>query len=328
MAGTNDEDSGLVAFEFPEPKDGEALKGTQVDLETEVVVVDDTPEEDRNRQALEEGDDEPTAEELAQYSEAVRKRIGKLTHKRNDERREREQAERERDEAVRLAQIAYNKSKELEQQISSGQNTVVTQAQKLAESEVERAKAELKKAYEAGDTDQFLVAQEKFTDAQLELKRIKAFQSRKPLQATEEPVKVQPQQVANPTTPQTPSAKAQRWFQDNTWFGKDEDLTNFTRGLHLKLVSEGVDPESDTYYDTLNKRVRSAFPGKFPTGAQTEQTSTTKSNKPANVVAPSGRATTPKRVVLTKTQIAFANRAGIPLADYAREVLLMEKKNG
>lgn len=309
-------EEGLVAFEFPDEKDGVAGDPKQVEVESK------EPEE--KELTTEQENDEPTEEELAQYSERVQKRIKQLTFKREEAKREKERVEQELAQERQARQQAIARAQELEQTVASGQTTVVSQAQKLAESEMEKAKSDLKKAYEAGDTDQFMTAQEAFTRAQMRLEAVKSYQARKPLQAAQQSANVATQQATAPTAQPTPSSKAQKWVAENQWFGKDEDLTSFARGLHMQLVTKGMDPESDIYYETLTERVRRAFPSHF----EEKQSSGAKPNKPASIVAPSGRASSQKRVVLTATQVAFARRANIPLEEYAKQVMLMENRNG
>ena len=80
------------------------------DNDTEVEVVDDTPEVDRGRKPLDRPVNDPTDDELQDYSEKVRARIKELTHARHDERRQKEAVAREKAELERLAQqlIAEN----------------------------------------------------------------------------------------------------------------------------------------------------------------------------------------------------------------------------
>lgn len=324
------DDKALLAFEFPDPeeKDGEVK---QIDLTAEQETKEEpaTVVETKKEEELPTDDDGPTPEELAQYSEAVQKRIKALTWKRHEEARARERAEQERQELQSKLNETLNRVQQLEKTASAGENAVVIQAQKLAETELERAKENLTKAYNEGDAAQFITAQEAFTEAQLKLSRIKAYVSQNPLQRRAEGGNVQPQQEPNPTTQAetkpAPSEKLKAWLADNKWFGKDKVLTNFARGLHVELMGSGVNPESDHYYETLTERTRSAFPEAFGgqkphTGAAREKTTT--------VVAPAGRTTSPRRVVLNERQVALANRLGIPVAEYAKQLMQSENGNG
>lgn len=318
----------LIAFEFPEPKDGQAAEPVEVKVSEETQREEKTVEEKAASDATtddvaNDNPDEPTPEELASYSDAVQKRIKKLVQQKHEERRAREAAAAEKEQLrTQLTQV-QTRAHMLEQQALTGETAFVSQAQKLAETEMTQAKESLLKAYNEGSPEEFIKAQEAFNTAQMRLERVRALQARKPLQQPAEAGNVQPTQAAAPTINQ-PSSKAKAWMAENKWFGKDEDLTNFARGLHLQLVTSGVDPESEFYYQTIGEKTRKAFPQKFAP-SNTEETPRT---KPGQTVAPAGRAQAPKRVVLNPSQVALATRLGIPLAEYAKQVVALESKNG
>ena len=179
-------------------------------------------------------------------------------------------------------------------------------SKKEAEKDVSVAKYAYKKAYDAGDAQKVLDAQEKLTDAKLKLDKLGDIS----LQEDETPVQSQ-QEVAQP------DEKASNWAKENTWFGTDEEMTAYAMGVHKKIVREGVDPASDEYYETINSRMRSTFSDYFGEDGQTEQE--TKKRK-SNVVAPASRSTSPKKVTLTRTQVAIAKKLGVPLELYAKKV--------
>ena len=95
-------------------------------------------------------------------------------------------------------------------------------------------------------------------------------------------------------------------------------MTSFALGLHQKLVKQGVNPQSDDYYEKINSRMRELFPNEFDEGIEDEPE--TPKRKSSNVVAPATRSTAPKKVRLTQTQVTLANRLGVPLELYAKKV--------
>jgi hypothetical protein len=136
-------------------------------------------------------------------------------------------------------------------------------------------------------------------------------------------VQTQSQEVVN--TPQ-PDIRAQQWQKDNPWFGSDDEMTSFALGYHQKLVKEGADPQSDDYYEKINSRMRQIFPEQF---GEEEPERVAEPRRRAPVVAPVTRSVAPKKITLTKTQVALAKRLGVPLEEYARQVAMeMRKQNG
>lgn len=316
----------MSEFKFPDEVDATAgPKDLKVEFEVEgegvpeIEIVDDTPEQDKGRKPLDRQVSEPTDDELEQYGEKVRSRIKELTHARHDERRAREALERQHQEALRATQALFEENKKLKSQLDTGATGFISQAQKLAEMEVEKAKATLKAAHEAGDTEAFVEAQAKLNEAVFAQQRVKALKS-PPLQKKPNSGNVPPQQVA-PAPVQAPDPKLQSWRQKNPWFGEDDEMTSFAFGLHNKLAKSGANVGSDEYYATIDQRMRQVFPDKFEAPAPSQ------TKRPATVVAPTQRATSAKKVRLTQSQVAFARRANIPLEEYARHVALLEQSN-
>lgn len=311
-------------FKFPDETPVERADAKKVDFEiegdTEIEVVDDTPEADKGRKPLDRPVDDPTDDELQDYSDKVRSRIKELTHARHDERRAKEALERQHNEAIRAAQALVEENKKLKDQLTQGQTGFISQAQKLAEVEVNNAKAALKAAHEAGDTEAFVEAQAKLNEAIFNQQRVKAFKP--PLQKAAEPDNVSPQQAA-PTAPvQQPDPKYTAWRQKNPWFGEDEEMTSLAFGLHNKLAKSGMPVGSDEYYSTIDKRMRQIFPDKF------ESSEPPPTKKPATVVAPSSRSTSAKKIVLTQSQVAIAKRMGLTPQQYAQAAAeLMRNQN-
>jgi len=276
--------------------------------EVEVEVVDDTPKKDRNRKASAAPED-VTDEELENYSEKVRKRIQHFSKGYHDERRAKETAERERIELERYAKQLADENRSLQETKTKAQQALLDQTKKEAEKDVKVAKFAYKKAYDAGDAEKVLAAQEKLTDAKIKLDKLADVDT----SLQEEPVPVQSQQEAV-----QPDEKASNWAKDNTWFGTDEEMTAYAMGVHKKIVKEGVDPSSDEYYEKINSRMQSTFSDYFGEDGQTEEQETKK--RKSNVVAPATRSTSPKKVTLTRTQVAIAKKLGVPLELYAKKV--------
>ena len=305
------------------------------DGDVEVEVVDDTPKADRGRKPS-EPPEEVTEEELQDYSEKVRRRIQHFSKGYHDERRAKEAALRERQELEALAQRLVEENKKLQSNTYKSQAALLEQAKKNVDQELRIAKARYKRAYEAGEADAVLKAQEELTTARLKADRLAAI--RMPaLQEKEVPVETQQEQpVYNaPAVPEVQvDTKAQEWQQANPWFGTDDEMTSFALGLHSKLVKSGVDPQSDEYYETINSRMRRVFPENFEDtsleGLEEEtETPVGRPKRSTNVVAPATRSTAPKKVRLTRTQVALAKRLGLTPKQYADQVAKeMRKGNG
>ena len=316
-------------FKFPDEKEPEKDKEEKVEFsiegendKVEVEVVDDTPPKDRNRKPLDKPVNDPTEDELQDYSDMVQSRIKELTHARHDERRAREAAQREKEEAIRFAQVAFAENKALKERLSKGETTFITQTQRLADIEVEKAAAAVKAAHEAGDTEAFVEAQKALSKAVMMQERVKTFRP-PPLPNLERSVNVPAQQPAQAPVPKV-DEKAQAWKRKNSWFGEDDEMTSFALGLHNKLVKSGYDTESQEYYEALDNRIRQVFPDKF----KSDEDRSERTKKPATVVAPSSRSTSAKKIVLTPTQVSIAKRLGLTLEQYARQVAEdMRKQN-
>tara|TARA_R100000951_G_scaffold43256_1_gene36384 strand:- start:20 stop:1051 length:1032 start_codon:yes stop_codon:yes gene_type:complete len=303
----------------------------------DVEVVDDRPPEDRRAPAKEaRSETKPEAiddEELEGYSDKVKKRINKLRYQQHEERRQREEAERLREEAIRVAQKYADQSKQYHKIIQEGEQYLVHQIRERAAMSVDQAKNSYRQAYEEGNTDKILEAQEAMIDAQSELKsadyqlnEIKHRPKSQPESFKTAPPAKQPEVHKPPE----PSAKALKWSQDNTWFGQEKDMTALAYGVHEKLVrDEGFDPNSDEYFETIDRTMRSRFPDYFGEGdsgsgeaSQGEQPSST-SRSPSVVVAPSSRnnGAKPRKVRLSRTQIALAKRLGLTAEQYANQLI-------
>jgi hypothetical protein len=313
-------------FKFPDEIEQEAAK-PEVQDEFKVEVVDDTPIEDRNRKPLpKEVVEELDGDDLEDYSEKVKKRLSQMKKVWHDERRAKESALREREEALRFAQVREQEIKQLKQRLGNGEKAYIHEVTKAANNELGVAKERLKQAYESGDAEKITDAQEALTEAKFKVKQYENFQ---PSLQEEDSGVQQTQQYQVPPAPQAaPDPKAVAWQKDNPWFGTDEEMTALALGLHEKLVRSGVDPRSDDYYDRVNSTMKKRFPDYFdveeekPT--QTREAEKPTRTKPANVVAPVTRTTAPRQVRLTPTQVAIAKKLGLSNEQYARELFKLE----
>ncbi len=293
----------------------------KVEADVEIEVVDDTPAKDRGRKPS-EPPSEVTDDELAEYSDKVKKRIQHFSKGYHDERRAKEAAQREKEELERLARMLADENNRLKGTVSQNQEVLLAQAKRVVSSELDQAKIKYKQAYEAGDADALTTAQEEITAAKIKADRVNNLKL-PPLQTAQ--VNVQPESTA-PARPAV-DEKAVAWQRDNAWFGKDDELTAFALGLHQKLVKEGVNPRSDEYYERINSRMRQVFPESFDEAP--DQPAEKPRRKPASVVAPATRSTAPRKITLTQTQVAIAKRLGVPIELYAQKVAEeMRKQNG
>jgi hypothetical protein len=315
-------------FKFPDEIETEKVR-TSDDIE--IKLEDDTPPEDRGRKPLPKDIvDELDKDDLEEYSEKVKKRLGQMKKVWHDERRAKEAVAREKDEALRFAQTQFEENRRLKQRLGVGEKAYIQEVTKAAANELGTAKEKLKQAYDSGDSDKITDAQEALTDAKLRLKEYERFQP----SLQDELERVQPnQQVTTPPQP-APAAdqKAENWKARNSWFGDDEEMTALALGLHEKLVRSGVDPRSDDYYrridETMRKRFPESFEGDEETTTQTREPEKPSRTKPANVVAPVTRGTAPRQVRLTSSQVALAKKLGISNEQYAREIMKLENSNG
>ena len=311
-------------FKFPDETEDKKVSVEVADApDVEVEIVDDTPAADRNREPLpKEIVEELEKDDLEEYSDKVKKRLGQMKKVWHDERRAKESATREREEALKFAHFREQENKELKQRLGVGEKMFVEEVTKSATTEVTTAKDKLKLAYQEGDAGAIADAQEELTDAKIKLRE---YQSFKPtLQEAKDSVERVPEQVQ--ARPQA-DEKAEKWRQKNTWFGADEEMTALALGLHEKLVRSGVDPRSDDYYRRVDENMKKRFPENFEE-EQIQTEATDRPRKAANVVAPATRSTAPTKVRLTPTAAALAKKMGITPEAYAKEMIKLENYNG
>jgi hypothetical protein len=303
-------------FKFPDEAEKETKVEDKVDFEIEgepeIEVVDDTPEEDRGRKPMAEPPKEVTDEELSKYDESVQKRIKHFTKGYHEERRAKETAEREKEEALRLAQAVLEENKKLKGSVNQNQTALLEQAKRVVSNEIETAKRMYKEAYEAGDTEKLVEAQEALTNAKIRADKVNNFKPT-PLQEQETPV----QTYQQPTRAAPVDEKLLAWQDQNQWFGSNKRMTAYALGLHEDLVAEGIPSGSEEYYRRINADIRERFPDQVGAG---ESVDAKPQRTKSNVVAPATRSTAPKKIVLTQTQVNLAKRLGVPLELYARKV--------
>ena len=304
-------------------------QASDVDIE----VIDDRPEEDRRPPQKEakksESNDDDDDGELEGYSEKVKKRINKLRYQQHEERRQREAAEKMREEAIRVAQQYAEQSRQYQQIISRGEQTLVEQIRARAEVTLQQAKDQYRSAYEEGNTDKVLEAQEALMNAQAEFKsadyQLNEIKIRRQAPQQRQQPRLNPQQQQVKAPPK-PSQKALEWAEENTWFGKEKDMTALAYGVHERLVrDEGVDPNSDEYYEAIDRTMRAKFPEYFGEGSSGSDagTSSSTSRSPSVVVAPSARnnGAKPRKVRLSRTQLSLAKRLGLTPEQYANQLI-------
>ena len=299
-------------FKFPD----EDVKVTIDDDDLEIEIEDDTPEEDRGREPMPKDIvEEIEKDELEAYSDDVKGKFKKLKKVYHDERREKDSALRERDAAVEATRRLYEENKRFKAMLQSGEKEYVGAIQNSANLQMEMAKKAYREAYDSGDPDQILQAQENLTKTQLQLERVNNFKL-PPLQ--EDKFEVQSQQ--NQYQPvQKPDNKAMEWQERNGWFGKNRAMTAFALGLHEEMKDDGIEVGSDRYYSKLDKTMRKRFSEYFEDDVKEEAP-----KKVKNVVASAKRTTSSKKVTLKQSQVLLAKRLGITPEQYVKEFLKLE----
>lgn len=328
---------GSVTYEYPDDME---IPGTEKEVAVEkettetpveakkdnfdLEIEDDTPPEDRGREPLpKEVVEELEKDELTDYSDRVKQRMAQLKKVWHDERRAKEAAAREREEALRYAQQIASENKRLKTTLSSGEESYIQTISGALQQQLEVAKQEYRAAYDAGDTDKIIDAQTRMNDAQLRLSQVQSYQPqfKNAVQEQENDVYIAQNQQAP-----RPDRKALAWQDKNSWFGKDEEMTSLALGLHEKLVRNGVDPTSDDYYRRIDSTMQKRFPEYFGDETLDEDNSSQRA-KPSTVVAPATRSTAPKKVRITSSAAAIAKKLGITPQQYAEEFLKLENNN-
>ncbi len=261
--------------------------------------------------------DEEKKKEIEDYSEGVKRRIAKLTRKMRE-------AERREEAALQYAKKVQTEQDLLKSKYSKLDTGYVTEMESRIKSSMESAASKLAKAREDGDLKAEVAAQTEISKLGYEEARLMELKARPEPKAQETEVKQpQAQPAQTQEQPINPDPKAQTWASKNTWFGQDEAMTYTAFSLHKKLVEEeGYDPQSDEYYSEIDSRIKLEFPHKFGS------VNTNTTSKPTQVVASANRSSKPgrKTVRLTPSQVAIANKLGVPLEDYAKQLKLITKE--
>jgi len=307
--------------EFKFPDEIEKKAPVEAESELEIEIEDDTPEEDRGRTPMpKELVQELEQDELDSYDDNVKTRLKQMRKVWHDERREKEAALREQREALTFAQKLLEENKRIKEILSTGEKEYVATAQNAASLELEAAKRAYREAYDAGDADKLVDAQQALQEANIKLMQAKNFRLPS-LQETEVPVKQQPEHSRPDTDTPKPDQKALQWQERNTWFGSHKGMTAYALGLHEELRDNGVELGSDEYYRALDKTMRKRFPEAFEVDEPVKP-------KASTVVAPAVRSTTSNKVKLRASQVQIAKKFGLTPEQYARELLKLESRNG
>jgi hypothetical protein len=311
-------------FTFPDEKAVTFEKTNEPEIELEIE--DDTPQEDRGRKPLPEPlKEELEKDDLESYDEEVKVKLKQMRKVWHDERREKESADRERQEALRLAQALVEENRRIRTILDTGGKEYATTLQYAAKLELEKARKEYKEAYDSGDSDAVMAASEKLTDANLRVRQAENFKM-PPLQQEEYVV----QNAQTQEAPRPANQKLEAWQERNEWYGKDDEMTAAALGLHEKLKKAGeVQIGSDEYYAILDKTIRRRFPENFD-AEETEvpKAKTETRTRPSTVVAPAVRSTAPQRIRLKQSQINIAKKLGLTPHQYALELSKLEAQNG
>jgi hypothetical protein len=317
----------MKEYKFPDEAEN-ALNEDEIEIE----VVDDTPEEDkRNAKPLpKEIVDEIDQDDLESYSGQAKERLMQMKKAMHDERRAKESALKEQQEAVAFAQKVYQDNQRLKARASTNEQSLVHSVKENVNRELEDAKRAYKAAYDSGDSDLLVDAQEKLTDVKMKAKEIERYRP----EFSEDALQSQEYDVKIPQQPQRLESKTQAWLDKNSWYGVDEDMSYLAMGVHRRLEKEGVAIGSEHYFNVIDNEMHQRFPEKFENTEETKDSSraeykpSAKTSKPATVVAPATRSTSPKRITLTLRQQALAKKLNLTNEQYARELNRLESQNG
>lgn len=281
----------------------EVLDDENQEVEIELEAENGEEQEDAVEATAEDSDEHEA------YSDNVKKRIDRLTYKMRE-------AERREQEAINFAKKVKEENEKLKTSYEKASSTLVTETDHRVKSQLAEAKRALKLAYEEGDSEAMANAQELVAKLSVENDRIAREIASREAKATE--VEVPAEAQSQPQQPAArPDPRAEKWAQENEWFGKDEAMTFTAFAIHRKLIEEeGYNPSSEDYYEEIDSRLRSEFPHKFGESISGGQ------RKPAQTVAPATRnvKTGRKSVRLNARQVAIAKKLGVPLEEYAKHV--------
>ena len=309
-------------YKFPDEVDNETEDSLEIEIE------DDTPPEDRGRQPMpKEIVQELEDDELEEYSDKAKERLKQLKKVWNDERREKDAARREQQEAINAANQILEENRRLKATLKTGEEEYLSTMRYAADRDLEMAKDKYKQALESYDNDQVIEAQQELTEATLRADKAKNF--RPTLQDVENEVQL-PQTQAQPQKA-APDGKYANWVSRNeSWFQKDPEMTQAAFGLHEKLAQQYGTQYigTDDYYKRIDTTIRKRFPEAFQNTPDEDDDSADSKpqRKTSTVVASAKRSTAPRQIKLTATQAALAKKFKLTPEQYAREVLKLENK--
>ena len=314
-------------FQFPDEIE-EKTVAEPADSGFEIEVIDDRPEEDqKNATPLpKEIVEDIENDDLEEYSKEAKQRLLQMKKLINDERREKEQALREQQEAIRVAQSILEENKKLKGSLTSGEKVLVDNVKVSAARDLEVAKKAYKDAYDSGDSELLVNAQEQLTEAKLKMNQFENYK----YQYDEETFKNQENAVQSQLQQSQPArldSKTQAWLDKNSWYGTDDDMSFLAMGIHRRLERDGVPIGSDHYWQSIDTEMHKRFPEKFA-GESPSETKDSVRQKSSTVVAPATRSTSPKKIRLTQTQLALAKKFKLSPEQYAMELTKLESQNG
>jgi hypothetical protein len=289
--------------------------GSSVDVELDNTELKVNKEDPEVVETVVKTEDTASDGEMEDYGKKVQSRIDKLTKKARE-------AERREQAAVEYARGVQAEAESMRQKAQALDTGYVTEFGDRVDAQITQAKKELKDAMDLGDVEKQVDIQAKLGRLAIEEERAASHKAqRERLRQEMEARGVNPNQPQmpqqmprqRPAPPPRPDPKAEEWAEKNTWFGEDEPMTLTSFSIHRKLVEEGFDPKSDSYYNEIDNRMRETFPHKF--GQQVSPTQAVNSGN--RMAAPGKRKGT---VRLTPSQVAIAKKLGVPLSEYAKYV--------
>jgi hypothetical protein len=311
-------------YRFPDELESKGKPAQNEEPEIEIEIEDDAPVEDRGRQPLPKPlVEELERDELDQYDDNVKTKLKQMRKVWHDERREKESALREQQEAVGLAQRLFEENKRIKSILSTGEKEYVTTIQSNADMELKIAQRAFKEAYDGGDSEKMVEANQAVQMANLKMLQVKNFRMPS-LQEDETPVQQQPVQYQPAPYVPEPDNKAVAWQKRNSWFGQDRGMTAFALGLHEDLRDNGVEVGSEEYYRELDNTMRKRFSDRFESPEDNRQSRT----RLGNVVAPAVRSTAPIKVKLKQSQVNLAKKFGLTPEQYWKAQQELEARNG
>ena len=318
------------SYKFPDeqdkgkPEDTLDISIEGDDIEIKVDEQDDTPPEDRFVEPLPEAikEDLEKADDSEDYSHNVKLKFKQYKKAWHDERREKEAAIREQQESLAVAQRILDENRQLKNVLHTGEKELISTYQNSAEMEVDKASRNYKEAYDSGDSDKLLEAQQEMIRAQLKLDKAKNFKPT--VQNDQNDVQTNLQRPQNPQM----DPKVASWVSKNPWFvdQNKRSMRRYAEGVHEDLEARYGRGYIGTneYYAAIDKEVQRRFPEEFGSSANNDEDERPQRTKPSTVVAPAKRSTAPKKVVLSKTQVGLAKKFGLTNEQYARELMKLE----